>query len=126
MTMLKYVRAGYGSFFFRLGWTAAQRAMILDEFLHRAHQKYAPMPHWYLLLLGVVPEYQGQGIGSQMLKPRLAFADSKGLPCYLETHLPRNLPFYEKHGFKIVFQGQFPGSDITVWTMLREPQSHSQ
>lgn len=125
MTTLKYVRAGFAPIFFRIGWARAWRGMGYDEFLHQVHQKYAPMPHWYLLLLGVVPECQGQGIGSQLIKPKLAFADSKGLPCYLETHVQRDLPFYEKHGFKTVFQGQIPGSDIPMWTMLREPQSHS-
>jgi GNAT superfamily N-acetyltransferase len=125
MTTLKYVRAGYGSFFFRLGWTTAQKAMVLDEFLIRAQKKYAPMPHWYLLLLGVVPEHQGQGIGTQMLKPRLALADSKGLPCYLETHLLRDVSFYQKFGFTVVFQSKIPGSDEPCWIMLREPQPHS-
>jgi GNAT superfamily N-acetyltransferase len=98
-----------------------RRAMAYDAFATRLHHRLAPMPHWYLMLLAVEPESQGQGLGSRLLVPRLARADSAGMPIYLETHSPRNPPFYQKHGFEVVFEGVAPGTSLHFWTMLRKP-----
>jgi ribosomal protein S18 acetylase RimI-like enzyme len=77
--------------------------------------------HWYLWGLGVEPSRQGQGIGGMLIQPVLARADASGLPCYLETMNEKNVPFYEKHGFKIVSDAEVPRHGLRVWAMLREP-----
>jgi hypothetical protein len=45
------------------------------------------------------------------------------LPCYLETENERNLPFYERHGFEVVSDGEVPKRGLRVWAMVREPHS---
>jgi ribosomal protein S18 acetylase RimI-like enzyme len=61
-------------------------------------------PHWYLPMIGVDPSEQGRGCGSALLRRGLARCDADGLPVYLEsTHL-RNVPLYERFGFKVVGQ----------------------
>ena len=50
----------------------------------------------------------------------LAGIDHEHLPCYLETTEQRNVPFYERHGFRVVGADQIPETPITLWAMLRD------
>ena len=72
--------------------------------------------HWYLSILGVAPEMQGQGLGGRLLAPVLEEADAAGVASYLTTFTPRNISFYAKHGY--VSAGAFAepetGSDFHV------------
>ena len=58
-------------------------------------------PHWYLVVLSVRPEFKRRGLGSRVVEPALERADQAGLPCYLETSDPANVPFYERFGFLV-------------------------
>ncbi len=58
-------------------------------------------PFYHLWFLGVLPEYQGEGIGSKLLNELLADANAMNRPVHLETSTHRNIPWYEKHGFSI-------------------------
>jgi ribosomal protein S18 acetylase RimI-like enzyme len=96
----------------------------LSTFLARMHDlHHAAMAgdHWYLFFIGVEPECQGRGIGGALLGPMLARAGHELIPCYLETFLARNVPFYQRHGFKVVVEGTLPESGLAFWTMRREP-----
>lgn len=57
-------------------------------------------PHWYLPLIGVRPDRQGNGLGSAMLRPVLARCDADGVPAYLEATTERSRDLYARHGFK--------------------------
>ena len=50
-------------------------------------------------------------------------ADEDGLPCYLETFVADNVPFYEHRGFQMVEAGVDPESQVAFWAMLREPRA---
>jgi GNAT superfamily N-acetyltransferase len=89
----------------------------------RFHQRTAPGKHLYLSTLGVEPSRQGLGLGSALIHPMLERADAEGLPCYLETFQPRNVPLYQKHGFKIAIEEVEPNSGVRGWAFLREPRS---
>ncbi len=82
-------------------------------------------PHWYLAVLGTAPEHQGKGIGSALLAPVLETCDHDGLPAYLESSKASNVPFYERHGFKVTREIQLPKGP-TVWAMWRDPRSPEQ
>jgi len=99
--------------------SAARRASDLNDTVMRAHYRE---PHWYLALLGTVPAHQGHGLGSQLLAPVLARCDDTGLPAYLESSKESNIPFYERHGFRVVGELQIPDGP-SVWPMLRDPRS---
>ncbi len=75
-------------------------------------------PHLYLAVLGVRPEQQGQGLGTALLQPGISEADRLGLPAYLESSNPRNVPLYERHGFEVTEEVQLP-SGPPVWLMWR-------
>jgi GNAT superfamily N-acetyltransferase len=79
-------------------------------------------PHWYLATLGTDPEAQGKGIGSALMQPVLDQCDAEGWPAYLESSKERNVPFYARHGFKVVEEVPLPGGGPSIWTMWRRPR----
>lgn len=79
-------------------------------------------PHWYLAILGIEPTQQNQGYGSALIEHKLEECDRQGIIAYLESSNPKNIPFYQRHGFKIIGEIQ-AGSSPTIFPMLRYPQS---
>lgn len=77
--------------------------------------------HLYLAVIGVDPERQGEGIGSQLIRPGLDLCDRERLPAYLETGKEANLAFYGRHGFTVVDQIRLPKGP-PVWFLWREPR----
>lgn len=98
------------------------RLMHVARMAERFHHLTAPGKHLYLNWLGVEPSRQGQGLGSALIRPTLERADAEGLPCYLETFQLRNVPLYQKHGFKITVEDVEPSSGLRAWAFLREPR----
>lgn len=77
-------------------------------------------PHYYLQWAGVVPDRQGQGIGSALLTPVLQRCDRDGMPAYTEATSLRNRRLYERHGF--TFVGDIaPADGPPLYRMWREP-----
>ncbi len=56
---------------------------------------------YYLWFIGVEPQYQNEGIGSDLLDDIIRDSDHKERPIYLETSTLKNLPWYKKFGFQI-------------------------
>jgi GNAT superfamily N-acetyltransferase len=75
-------------------------------------------PHWYLPWFGVDPALQGQGVGSVLMTRCLAIVDDDHLPAYLESPNPRNISFYERHGFEVVAATR-AGNAPVITMMLR-------
>ena len=71
-----------------------------------------------LPLIGVDPVQQGRGQGGALLRHALERCDREGMPAYLESSNPRNVPLYERHGFESIGRIQ-AGSSPTVIPMLR-------
>ncbi|MER8828835.1 GNAT family N-acetyltransferase [Mesorhizobium sp. M0938] len=78
-------------------------------------------PHWYLPLIGVDPAHQGEGHGDALMAYALAQCDRDHAPAYLESSNPRNIPFYQRHGFEPLGAIQV-GSSPTLVPMLRRPR----
>lgn len=76
------------------------------------------VPHWYLPLIGVDPAYHGQGLGSALMRHALHVCDQQGLPAYLESSNPRNIPLYLRLGFEAIGTIQH-GSSPSIVPMLR-------
>jgi GNAT superfamily N-acetyltransferase len=103
-----------------LGDAALQRFGVFMEHAEELHLRDMAAPHWYLMILGVDPPFQGRGLGGAIMQPVLKRADSDNLPCYLETAKERNLAFYGKHGFEVVHDGTMPDGGPRFWTMKRD------
>jgi GNAT superfamily N-acetyltransferase len=91
-----------------------------EDFARELRRRLAPAPHWYLAILGVAPEFQGQGYASRLLRPMLARLDAEKLPAYLETPVEGYVPLYRHFGFKLLQEATMPGSGTKMWVMLRQ------
>jgi ribosomal protein S18 acetylase RimI-like enzyme len=106
----------------RKGLSASWRMFQLNNHLEKKHNKLAPFDHWYLMILGVEPGYQGNGYGGRLLRGMFAEADETGLPCYLETTTEENVAFYEHFGFNVIDEFIVPNTSVKIWVMLRRVQ----
>lgn len=106
---------------------ALSRFEALFDPVEAALEEDVPGPRWYLGVLGVAPERQGEGLGSRLMRPILERADREGLPVTLETGQPRNLPLYRRHGFAVLREipPPEPGGPV-AWTLLRPPGTGRQ
>jgi GNAT superfamily N-acetyltransferase len=104
-----------------MGDTCARCFAGIEASMKPHEQALGLQDDWYLSILGVSPEVQGQGLGGQLIGDVLAEADQIGASSYLTTFTPRNIGFYKKHGY--VEAGRFPepvtGSDF--WILTRPP-----
>lgn len=98
------------------------RAPLFRDAVETAAKHTPQEPHWYLALIGADPAAQGQGHGAALLRSGLAKADAAGLPAYLESSKPSNLPFYEHFGFTVRAEVRLPGGGPVLWGMWREPR----
>lgn len=105
---------------FTLGLTAVRRLAVMDAPMTLMHRTFAPLPHDYLMQLAVEPREQGRGLGSALLKEGLERSRRSGRAVWLETTNPRNVAFYERHGFVVKGRRPLP-NDVTLVGLLREP-----
>lgn len=89
------------------------------KYIDAVHKRLAPFKHWFLLTIGVDPDFQRKGYASKLLRPMLTRIDEEGLPCYLETLDETKIPLYEHFGFKVVEKSTIPETKLTNWAMLR-------
>lgn len=73
---------------------------------------------WYLHYVGVRPGHQGKGHGGRIIRAQTAVADAEGLPCWLETATPENVPLYERLGFITQVEWDVHGGPH-FWGMMR-------
>ena len=85
----------------RIGLKGMSKLWPLMMATERKRFHHAPTAD-YLQCIGVDPSFQGQGIGSLLLTVGLERAQASGVPSYLESSQPRNIPFYRRHGFTIL------------------------
>lgn len=65
-------------------------------------RKHCPNAHHHLHMIGTHSTSRGKGVGSALIKMGIDRAEKLGVPCYLESTNPRNVPFYKRNGFVIV------------------------
>jgi ribosomal protein S18 acetylase RimI-like enzyme len=121
VSVIRLLRAGLYKLPLQLDWAHLHRWAALlkwDDY----HHHDMPHPHWYLMLLGVSPAHQRQGIGSRVLQPMLDQTDRDRLPCYLETSTESAVAFYQKHGFEVIRSDRLSAGAPQFWTMKREPK----
>lgn len=73
--------------------------------------------HWHLGPIGVLPGYQGSGIGSMLMKRFCREVDACFAKAYLETEGEKNVRFYLKFGFEVVREAEI--FDVKNRYMLR-------
>jgi GNAT superfamily N-acetyltransferase len=73
--------------------------------------------HFHLGPVGVERDLQGQGIGSTLLSEFCRRVDAARASAYLETDRGENVPFYHRHGFRVV--DEHPVLKRKNWFMAR-------
>ena len=76
----------------------------------------------------VRPDCQGQGLGTKALKAVMAEESAKGnVNLHLDTQLPRNVAFYERLGYKVIWEKDCYEEDeeykFHSWFMVRADES---
>ena len=74
------------------------KALARESFIKKHYPKE---PFTYLWFIGVTPERQRNGFGSEVLRYVLDYSKTLNRPVYLETSTESNLPWYQKHGLEI-------------------------
>jgi ribosomal protein S18 acetylase RimI-like enzyme len=91
----------------------------LFEVLRQMDASHPAEPLWYLAWLGVDTSMQGRGLGNDLLARCLQVVDADHAPAYLDNTNPANVPFYERHGFRVIGESQ-AGACPPLTSMLRD------
>lgn len=120
-SIVRIIRSGNFKLPWLVGSSAFKRLLTCVEWVMSLQKKMAPFKHMYLNALCVSPNHQGKGYSNTLLKPMFERLDKEELPCYMETQKQHIVPFYERHGFKVVDEQKIPGTDLMNWAMIRHP-----
>ncbi len=100
-TTLKSIWLDLKLIFTVIGFWNIKKALTRESLINKLKPKKEMV---YLWFVGVAPDQQHKGLGSQMLEEILVDAKRKNLPVYLETSTLTNLPWYKRFGFQIYDQ----------------------
>ncbi len=92
------------------------RGLALLNAVERHHPREQ---HYYLVAIGTDPVHQGRGVGAALLAPVLTRCDAERMPAYLESSNERNVPFYQRSGFRVMHEVRVP--DGPKITLMRRP-----
>jgi GNAT superfamily N-acetyltransferase len=102
------------SCYFRQGARAMQRWRIVSTKLG----PYRPdEDHWYLGVLGVLPEFRGRGLGGRLLDGFAALVADDPHPIYLESDRVASVRFYLSRGFSVREEATLDG--VGCWCLGR-------
>ena len=76
---------------------------------------------WYLSIVGILTEFQGQGFGPGLIENVLKKTDTLKIPTYLETFTPRNMTFYRRFGYQKIKSFYEPTTKAEYCLMIRQP-----
>ena len=89
-----------------------ERAAVVGEGLAPMRDLRPDDPHFYLGLLGVVPDRRGEGLGGRLLAASLEVVDRFGAVAHLESSNPRNVSLYERAGFEVIEDLTMPDGPV--------------
>jgi GNAT superfamily N-acetyltransferase len=93
------------------------RSLGAQRVIEAVHPTY---DHFLVWMFAVSPAHQRRGLGRRLMGEALVEADSDGVPAYLWTGNPDNLPYYRSHGFEVIDERRIPGG-VPNWFMERAP-----
>lgn len=110
-------------FIFAIGLQPARRC---GEYEDAISNKHPSKPHLYLDVMGTMPEAQGKGIGSRVMRKMTRYLDENGIAAYTWSSNVKNVPFYQRHGFEIVEQPMkdLPEDATLLTSLWREPKKN--
>lgn len=121
LSLWQLMRSGGFTLFRKLGYKVTSKMMPVKDYVTSMKTKNAGEKYLHLEILAVEPKFQGMGYAKKLLEPMFELLDSEALPCFLETVTEKNVLFYQHFGFEVVEEGIIPGTEISLWNMLRKP-----
>jgi GNAT superfamily N-acetyltransferase len=97
------------------------RFRILDQAFADCHP--ATYPHHYLAYLATLPDHQGRGLGSALLRHTHRQLDGEQIPAFLVASNARTRDVYERHGYECLGDPFYLPDGPPMWPMWREPHS---
>ncbi|PLX67549.1 MAG: hypothetical protein C0603_09180 [Denitrovibrio sp.] len=91
------------------------------KFMSEKSDKLLIKDMWYLSIVGVLPQFQGQGYGVGLISSVLSETDKYNIPTFLETFTPRNMSFYKRLGYTAIDSYVEPTIGAEYWIMSRGP-----
>ena len=88
--------------------------------LIQSQRRHPKGDYFYLFAIGALRSARGRGIGSALIREGLARCDAEHMPAYLENTNETNIPFYRKHGFKVVDELKLAMQGPKLWLMWRD------
>lgn len=98
---------------------AAERMRSLVLAMHE--RPFPDSTAFHLQFVGVTAAARSGGHGARLLAPVLARCDLDGLPAALESSNPRNVSFYRRLGFEVLWEVT-PDGGPPLQTMWRPPR----
>ncbi|WP_067687349.1 GNAT family N-acetyltransferase [Nocardia jejuensis] len=98
------------------------RVVTVGRMADRMELHHPSEPHWYLAIIGTDPSTRGLGHGRALLDSRLNRCDAEGIPAYLESSKPENVPYYERFGFEVTGELDATDGGPLLWPMWRAPR----
>ena len=102
------------------GMALYSRSVNYENNCCRIKKRFLAPDTWYCMCFAVMPEKQGRGVGSCLIKPVLRAMDEHHIPLYHETHKEINTYIYAHLGFDTVDISNIPGTAITQYAMRRK------
>ncbi len=119
--VLEQMKAGYWQAPFRFGLRNFMRAVMFGNQESKILAHYLKNPHWILDVIAVAPTNQRSGLGGALMYPIFEKSKRDNIPCFVLTHNPRNVRFYEKYGFILKIQEPVMGPNTPVAYGLERP-----
>lgn len=105
----------------RVGWRSMRRMQHAYADMEQ-HAAAFQAPYWYLDILAVDPQHQGKGAGAALIRRITRDADAGRLRCYVVTHNPRNVAYYERFGFRLLRETPL-APEVRTFSLAREPET---
>ena len=121
MTLWRQVRSGGARLYRTVGSDAVARMTHVAEHYGEKFIEVGYRPLRFLSILAVDPAHQHQGHATRLVNGMLRRLDQEGIACYAETTEADVLPFYKRLGFEPGSESTVPGTDLTVWPLVRAP-----
>lgn len=122
MSTWQLIKYGGLKTFYKLGAKTMKKAEISMNFMENTHKELIEEPHYHLAWVGVEPELQRTGIGTELMHAILNRFSKENIICFLDTQDKQNIDYYKRFGFKLITERQYPNVDVTYWGMLWEPE----
>ena len=123
MTLWSQIRAGGIRLQRTVGSDAVARMTCVGKHNDQLRKQHMPDRYMFLSILAIDPEHQHRGHATRLVQGMLSRLDRGEITCYAETTERDLLVFYQRLGFEPRRESTVPGTELTVWPMVRPPST---